>query len=158
MTERAVGHKGVHASLAQLNRKLLDTCATIAKYQPLLAMVQPRNDQGCIGQRPHIVQLDIWFDIVWRWRIDDATRGFALGTEPIDELLGVANSSGEANPLNILSSQVCYTRQDGQEVLASVVTGKGVQLIDDHSSEVGKKCPMLEASRHQHHLDGLRSR
>ena len=120
--------------------------------------MQPRNHQGCIGQRPHIAQLGIWFDIVWRWRIDDATRGFALGTEPIDELLGAANGSGEANPLNILSSQVCYTCQDGQEVLVSAVTGKGVQLIDDHSLEVGKKCPMLEASRHQHHLAGLRSR
>jgi hypothetical protein len=61
---------------------------------------------------------------------DDATRGFAIGTEPIDELLGVADGSGEANPLYIPPSQVCYTRQDGKEVSAPVVTRKGVQLID----------------------------
>ena len=52
----------------------------------------------------------------------------------------------------------CDARQDGEEVPAPVVTGKGVQLIDDHGAKVSEKSPMLEASRHQHHLEGLRSR
>ena len=51
-----------------------------------------------------------------------------------------------------------YMRQDGKEVPAPVITGKGVQLIDDHRSKVGEKSPMIEASRHQHHLEGFRSR
>ena len=71
-------------------------------------------------------------------------RGNLLfGTEPIEDLLGVANGRGQANALDILPGQMCDTRPDGQEVPAPVVARKGVQLIDDHGSEVSKKSPML---------------
>lgn len=49
MAERTVGHERLDPSIAELDDKLLNTSAAIAKYQPLLAVVQPGNDQGGIG-------------------------------------------------------------------------------------------------------------
>lgn len=123
----------------------------------LVATVQPRNNRGRARQGPHIVKLDLWCNVVRRWRVDDAMRRFATGTEPIDELLGIADGGGETNTLQLSPSQERNPCQDCKQVPAAVVAGKGVQFIDDHRAKVGEKSPMVEALRHQHDLKGFRS-
>jgi hypothetical protein len=70
-------------------------------------------------------------------------------------LVGVADRGGEADPLQSSAGQMLQPFKDGQQVPASVVSGEGMQLVDDDDAQVGEQHPVVDVCRDEHRLERL---
>ncbi|MNL11707.1 hypothetical protein D3C87_1325520 [compost metagenome] len=105
--------------------------------------MQSRNHNGRILQRPHPVNLHIGNHVVFSRRVDHATPRTTATSEPVTELFGIADSSGEPQSLKLPSRQHTDSLKDGQQVPTAIIPSESMHFINDHRSHIGKQLLMI---------------
>ena len=134
--ERSVGHERRRAVLAQGGSELLGTCSTVDESKSLLATMQARDDERGIRQAPDVVKRDIGGWRHGRGRVHDPARCLTTGSQPLHDLVGVADRCRERHTLELALGEVADAREDCKQMPAAVVSYERVGLVNDHHTEI----------------------
>jgi hypothetical protein len=126
--------------------------------------VESADDGGRIVERADVVELDVARRHGGRRRLclGQVGRDHASGApacsrslEPGEQGFGVADGRGEADALHGAAHDALQALQYGEQVPAAVVTGEGMDLVDDHGPQAGEEGRVVDIDADQHGFQRL---
>ncbi|KQX92688.1 hypothetical protein JOF59_000973 [Streptomyces clavifer] len=76
--------------------------------------------------------------------------------EPGQQVVGIPDGGGQADPLERAPGDACEPFQYGQQMPASVVTGEGVDFVDDDAVQAAEEGAVVDMGTHQHGFQRFR--
>ncbi len=175
-----MGKESRDSALSQCLAELFDELFRIAEDQTFLAPVQ-RREHGCgVGDRSDIVQLDVSGGRINRSRSRSwprprprherghpphlgrdhpgGTPARRRSLQPAQKILRIADGGREPHPLDVPSNEPLQPFDDSEQMPSTIVTGEGVDLVDDDGTKVGEEGAVIDVDADEHRLQRLRRR
>ncbi len=127
----------------------------VAEHEPLLAAVQPRDHGGGVVERADVIERDVGARWTCNGGCDDATMPAARAHEPAKKSRRLPNCRRKPDALQVVTRGLGHALKDRQQVPATIVSGEGVDLVDDHSSHPSEEALMVAAGRDEDDFDPL---
>jgi hypothetical protein len=145
---------GVHVAGSERRAELLGATAAVDEHQPFLPAVQPGDDGRGVLHRADVVELDIAAGRV-AGRCDDPAGG-PIGRRPLQpghQLIRIADGRRQADALDRPIGDLRDALQNMQQVPATVISRKRVDLVDDDGADIGEEASGVDSGRDEDSSD-----